>query len=171
VGGPSTRITTAGPSPRNQAALDIWEWDGSPWQQTTSSASTGTVSLGVAYDEKTAALYLFSLTGTAFSASRWNGTAVTEPRQLVSLGSNPGGFLFYARTCDLTGATSDPQTWRWDGATWTRVTGTQPPLRLNAAMAYDRDRNRVVLYGGEVAANTPDLADTWEFDGTAWARR
>jgi hypothetical protein len=38
-------------------------------------------------------------------------------------------------------------------------------------MAYDRDRNRIVLYGGEVAAGTPDLADTWEFDGTAWARR
>jgi hypothetical protein len=201
-----TQRATTGPSPRVHATIafdrtrnrvvlfggfnattntelrDIWEWDGTAWQQSTSSASTGSVSLGVAYDEKTAALYLFSLTGTAFSAYRWNGTAVTaataattpcvpEPHQLVSLGSNPGGFLFYARTCDLSGATSDPQTWRWDGAAWTRVTGTQPPLRLNAAMAYDRDRNRVVLYGGEVAANTPDLADTWEFDGTAWARR
>jgi len=38
-------------------------------------------------------------------------------------------------------------------------------------MAYDRDRNRVVLYGGEVATGTPDLARTWEFDGTTWARR
>lgn len=156
-----TRIATAGPSPRTQAALaydavrqrvvlfggfdattntelrDIWEWDGTAWQQSTSSASTGTISLNVAYDEKTSALYLFSITGTALSAYRWNGSAVTgaaaattpcvpEPRQLVALGSNPGGFLFY---------------------------------------------NRVVLYGGEVAANTPDLADTWEFDGTAWARR
>ena len=49
---------------------------------------------------------------------------------------------------------------RWDGAAWTRVTGTQPSIRLNAAMAYDRDRNRVVLYGGDVETGTPDLADT-----------
>jgi hypothetical protein len=61
----------------NAELRDIWEWDGTAWQQSTSSASTGTVSLGVAYDEKTAALYLSSLTGTAFSAYRWNGTAVT----------------------------------------------------------------------------------------------
>jgi hypothetical protein len=201
-----TRIATAGPSPRNQAALtydatrqrvvlfggfnattntelrDIWEWDGTAWQQSTSSASTGTLSLKVAYDEKTSALYLFSITGTALSAYRWNGSAVTAAaaattpfvpaqRRFVALGSNPGGFLFYMRTCDLAGATSDPRTWRWDGTAWSRVPGTQPPLRFNAAMAYDRDRNQVVLYAGEVAANTPDLADTWEFDGTAWARR
>jgi hypothetical protein len=152
------------------------------WQQSTSSASTGTLSLKVAYDEKTSALYLFSITGTALSAYRWNGSAVTAAaaattpfvpaqRRFVALGSNPGGFLFYMRTCDLAGATSDPRTWRWDGTAWSRVPGTQPPLRFNAAMAYDRDRNQVVLYAGEVAANTPDLADTWEFDGTAWARR
>ena len=166
----------------NQELHDVWEWDGTSWQQSSSSVSTGTTSLGVAYDEKTSALYLFSITGTLFAAHRWNGTALTvasaatppcvpELRQFVALGSNPGGFLFYVRTCDLTGATTDPQTWRWDGAAWARVTGTQPPIRLNAAMAYDRDRNRVVLYGGEVATGTPDLADTWEFDGTAWARR
>jgi hypothetical protein len=76
----------------------------------------------------------------------------------------------YTHGC-IPGETVEPQTWRWDGTTWTRLTGTQPPLRYNAAMAFDRDRGRVVLFGGEVGAGTPDLSDTWEFDGTAWSRR
>jgi hypothetical protein len=46
-------------------------------QQSSSSASTGTISLNVAYDEKTRALYLCSITGTALSAGRWNRTTVT----------------------------------------------------------------------------------------------
>ena len=163
---------------------DIWEWDGTAWQQSTVSGPANTIARGVAYDEKTAALYLFSVaeSGGAMTARRWNGTTLTavaaaappcipfQP-QFTALGSNPGGFLLYVHSCDQSGTVILPQTWRWDGAAWTRVEGTQPPLRINAAMAYDRDRNRVVLYGGEVAAGTRDLADTWEFDGTTWARR
>jgi hypothetical protein len=38
-------------------------------------------------------------------------------------------------------------------------------------MAYDRARDRVVLFGGEIGAGVPDLADTWEFDGTTWTRK
>ena len=166
-----------------QELRDVWEWDGTSWQQTGSSSAAGTIARGTAYDERTSALYLFSVgsTGT-LSANRWNGTALTPAAaatppcapiqpQLVSLGSNPGGLLLYVHGCDPSGTAVEPQTWRWDGTTWTRVTGTQPPVRYNSAMAYDRDRGRVVLYGGEVAQGTPDLADTWEFDGTTWSRR
>ena len=163
---------------------DIWEWDGSAWQQSSISGPANSIALGVAYDEKASALYLYSMakSGGAPLASRWNGTALTAavaaaappcvpvPRQLSALGANPGGLLLYVHSCDQSG-TTDPQTWRWDGSAWTRIAGTQPPLRYNAAMAFDRDRGRVVLYGGEVAAGTPDLSDTWEFDGTAWTRR
>ena len=170
-----------GAFPNTTLPADTWGWGSTSWQQSSSSPSTGTTSPGVAYDEKTSALYLFSLTGAVFAAHRWNGTALTvaaaatppcvpESWQFVALGSNPGGVLFYVRTWGLRGAT-DPRTWRGDGAAWTRVTGMQPSIRLNAAMAYDRDWNRVVFCGGQVATGTPDLADTWEFDGTAWARR
>jgi hypothetical protein len=167
----------------NQELGDIWEWDGTSWQQSSVSGPANSIALGVAYDEKASALYLFSMPqgGAVLTASRWNGTTVTPataaappcvpvPRQLSALGASPGGFLLYVSSCDQAG-TANPQSWRWDGTAWTRLTGTQPALRYNAAMAYDRDRNRVVLYGGEVATGTPDLADTWEFDGTAWTRR
>jgi hypothetical protein len=169
----------------NQQELrDIWEWDGTAWQQSSVSGATNTIALGIAYDEKTSATYLYSMPqgGGTLTASRWNGTSLSAatgaappcvpvPRQFTALGSNPGGFLLYVHTCSQTGSPILPQSWRWDGVAWTQVAGTQPPLRYNAAIAYDRDRNRAVLYGGEVAAGTPDLADTWEFDGTTWSRR
>ena len=93
------------------------------------------------------------------------------PRQFTALGSNLGGFLIYVHSCDQAGGTVVPQSWRWDGATWTRVAGVQPPVRYSSALEYDRDRNRVVLYGGEVGAGMPDRSDTWEFDGTTWTQR
>jgi hypothetical protein len=168
----------------NQELRDIWEWDGTSWQQSSVSGPTNSIALGVAYDEKTAAMYVFSMAvgGGPPSAARWNGATLTAaaaaappcvpiPRQFAALGSTPGGFLYYVHSCDQSGTTILPQTWRFDGTTWTRVAGTQPSVRYNAAMAYDRDRSRVVLFGGEVAAGVPDLADTWEFDGTVWASR
>lgn len=170
--------------PSTNAELgDIWEWDGTAWQQSSLSGPANSIALGVAYDEKTSATYLFSMpkSGGPPVANRWTGTTVIPaataappcvpiPRQLSALGASPGGFLLYVHSCDQSG-TIDPQSWRWDGTAWTRLTGTQPSLRYNAAMAYDRDRNRVVLFGGEVATGTPDLADTWELDGTGWTRR
>ena len=63
--------------------------------------------------------------------------------------------------------------WAWDGSEWTRIdTPTTPPARGNAAMAYDRARDRVVLFGGNIYG--PDnekivaALDTWEFDGNDW---
>jgi hypothetical protein len=164
-----------------QELRDIWEWDGSSWTQASVSGPPNSIALGPVYDEKTAALYLYSVpqSGGAVTANRWNGSTLTvaasaappctpDRRQVTALGSNPGGLLFYSNGCSQVGTT--PQTWRWDGSVWTSVTGTQPSSRSNAALAYDRDRNRVVLYGGELQGS-PDLADTWEFDGTTWTRR
>jgi hypothetical protein len=166
-----------------QEMRDIWEWDGTSWQQTGSATPAGSIARGAAYDETTGALSLFSVGSTgALVADRWTGTALaaaaaaTPPcvpfqSQLASLGSNPGGLLLYIQGCDASGTAAEPQTWRWDGAAWTRVAGPQPPLRYNSAMAFDRDRGRVVLFGGEVGQGTPDRDDTWEFDGTAWTRK
>ncbi len=127
-------------------------------------------------------LYLFSVTpgSQMVLTDTWNGTSLTRltvpgpgcvpPHpQLVGLGPTRGGLLFYAGTCGASLTT--PETWRWDGSAWAKLTGAQPPFRTNAAMAYDRDRDRVVLFGGETTQGAPDLGDTWEFDGTTWTRR
>jgi hypothetical protein len=54
-------------------------------------------------------------------------------------------------------------TWEWDGgAAWrARLPASSPPAQLGHAMAYDRERGRVVLFGS---------GGTWEWDGNDWQR-
>lgn len=59
--------------------------------------------------------------------------------------------------------------WAWDGLTWTSMSpGDRPQQRVNASMAWDSARQRLVLFGGTTAINHPHFSDTWEFDGVAW---
>jgi len=62
-------------------------------------------------------------------------------------------------------------TWTWDGATWTRLSpSTSPPLRAEAAMAYDAAHQSVVLFGGVSGRQGTLVNDTWIWDGSRWAR-
>lgn len=54
-------------------------------------------------------------------------------------------------------------TWEWDGSTWTLMATTGPPGRISHAMAYDSQRGRTVLFGGD-----PITSDTWEWNGSTW---
>jgi hypothetical protein len=45
-----------------------------------------------------------------------------------------------------------------------------PPTRYSHALAYDRDRHRVVLFGGGGASGT-FFQDTWEWDGLTWENK
>ena len=60
----------------------------------------------------------------------------------------------------------------WDGSRWQPLStdARLPPPRLRAAMAYDRARERLVLFGGDGGRLT-ELRDTWEWDGAAWVER
>lgn len=63
--------------------------------------------------------------------------------------------------------------WAWQDGNWQQLdAGNAPPVRQHADLAYDRARDRVILFGGyRVAANGRDiepLYDTWEFDGQSW---
>jgi cysteine-rich repeat protein len=61
-------------------------------------------------------------------------------------------------------------TWLWTGADWIKAhPKTSPEPRYAAAMTYDTQRQRVVLFGGETTAGM--VSDTWEFDGQDWILR
>src|SRR5450432_3097305 len=62
-------------------------------------------------------------------------------------------------------------TWEWDGTTWTQVATSGPQARSSHGMAYDRKRDKVVLFGGGITFVRPFLNDTWEWDGAAWSQR
>jgi hypothetical protein len=68
------------------------------------------------------------------------------------------------------------ETWAWNGADWRRRVPPDPEgdgnpgPRKHTALASDAARARVVLVGGE-DPYWDRLADTWEWDGSSWARR
>lgn len=66
-------------------------------------------------------------------------------------------------------AASQLETWLYDGVGWTSITTGAPSYRAGHVMAYDRVRQRIVLFGGVDAGNQA-LGDTWLWDGTAWSQ-
>lgn len=76
-------------------------------------------------------------------------------------------------SADAEGAGAIPieygDTWEWDGARWRDVTPAtgSPPARHAHQMAYDAISGHVLLFGGLNNVSNM-LADTWEWDGTAW---
>ena len=51
-------------------------------------------------------------------------------------------------------------TWSWDGRFWTQRQDIGSPTRSSHRLAYDSDRDRVVLFGGRF--QSVSAADTWE---------
>lgn len=60
-------------------------------------------------------------------------------------------------------------TWEWDGENWTQVEDIGPSARKWFAAAYDRNRKRLVLFGGLTASGAAS-GETWEWDGQDWTQ-
>jgi hypothetical protein len=58
-------------------------------------------------------------------------------------------------------------TWEWDGKKWKKLADTGPLPRAMGYMAYDKKRDKVVLFGGRRGWPN-DVNDTWEWDGREW---
>lgn len=120
---------------------------------------------------------------SARCANRWAATSIPG-RELHALAWDPSlqqVLLFGGSSSGVAiqtnGATGEPsdETWTWDGARWVeRLPVTAPSARLGHAMAIDRMRERVVLFGGLAPPTPPSIAsvrtlsDTWEWDGSTW---
>jgi cysteine-rich repeat protein len=61
------------------------------------------------------------------------------------------------------------RTWVRHHTTWRLAATTGPGPRIDAGIAYDPIRKRVVLFGGFAAQDVD--RETWEWDGHAWSRR
>lgn len=63
--------------------------------------------------------------------------------------------------------------WAWNGSAWRCMPGTGPVGRMDAHLAWDESRDRLVLFGGRQLTRDRQsifLRDTWEWDGAAWTR-
>jgi len=59
-------------------------------------------------------------------------------------------------------------TWEWNGSEWKLLSTEGPPARTNHTLAYDKERDRVVLFGGMDSGET--MEDLWEWDGKKWTQ-
>jgi hypothetical protein len=152
-------------------------------------ASGGSISAtsegyAMAYDDARGRLVLFRGRGyTSGDTWEWNGSVWLQRSPPTSPPARSSHAMVYdsarKRVVLFGGWNADPRplpladTWEWDGNTWIeRTPPATPPARGNHAMAYDRARGRVVLFGGyDLYGSDQVLADTWEWDGSTWKKR
>lgn len=99
-------------------------------------------------------------------------TAYTPPRKdghcLVYDSVNMVSVMFAGYASDASG----PPLYLYDGIDWYQIqpSGDWPSPRSDFGMAYDAERNVVVVFGGFQGG--PDyLGDTWEWDGEQWEEK
>lgn len=167
-------------------STDTWEWNGQQWMVAATTGPPGSSLTGPPnvfpngfYLAPSNAVYLAGrgklvmLVGSGLSASsnsseiwEWSGSAWSV------VGTGPGGTMPMAVAA--VGADEllifdggSGVTYLWNGTTTTQVATTGPGRRDYAAIASDAARHRVLLFGGQRGGAT--FADTWLWDGGAWA--
>ncbi len=170
---------------------DVWEWDGASWTSMPAASEArpgGRLNHAMVFDAVRQRVLVaggqtspFELTNELWSwdGARWAELKPPSGRPVPPARRNP--LLVFDHHRDrlvlyggLSPAVEDlADTWEWDGQAWELV--ARPPTpgpapRVDHALASDADRRRVVLFGGQ--EKPPEaLADTWEWDGLAWAAK
>ncbi|MBL8939949.1 MAG: hypothetical protein JNM69_35670 [Archangium sp.] len=172
----------------NGAAARTTRWNGFTATITTTDPTPGRLGQAAAYNPATSAVMLFGGARPPISADpvlrsysdlwQWTGTAWTS---VGNIGVSPGrseAALAYDpirnQVVVFGGITTTGSflgdTWVWNGtlSPASLVTGTSPPARSQAAITWDPDAQRVVLYGGRASLGVA-YADLWAWDGSTWS--
>jgi hypothetical protein len=153
---------------------DTWEWDGDEWTQVADTGPPARSGHAMCFDAPAARTVLFG-GSSASDTWTWNGTDWTSLNDVGPAPCEGTGLVFTGASTILFGGI-DPAatpaelfglTWELADADWTERQDMGPASRFGHAMAYDRARGRVVLFGGNGAlpatATAANLfADTWE---------
>jgi len=166
---------------------DTWEWDGATWTRRDARGIEAFPS-SMTYDDRRGQVVMVAVDATSppdgerpsamwgWTGDAWArisdrfGDPALSPSQPMT--SDPDGLLL------LDGAMHKGNTaitWLWRNERWTRSGAAAPlPQRVSHAMAFDRRRNRVVLFGGHAGfmpgRSGEMFGDTWEWTGAAWER-
>jgi hypothetical protein len=176
------RVVLFGGVHRDEVSLlerlnDTWEWDGESWTQVEATGPSPRNGHVMAYDGYRNRVVLFGglavgddgATRYANDTWEWDGELWTQvadtgpsPRRDAAISSNGRAVVI------LHGGIGDDNmadTWQWVGGNWSKVQEMGPSARLGHGLAYDSHRQKIVLFGGEVAVAGPDheyFGDTWE---------
>jgi hypothetical protein len=166
-------LSRSGPGYVTDFSGQTWEWDGTAWALRSSAGPSPRAGHAMAYDAARGVVVLFG-GGDALALNsqtwEWDGAAWMQRSSTMSPPARVFSVMAYDSRRQVTvlfGGEDygNPQTffndtWQWDGQEWIRRAVGGPAARAFGAMAYDSDRDRLVLYGGHANALVP-LADTW----------
>jgi hypothetical protein len=159
---------------------DSWTWNGTTWSRVATTGPSPRRLPSLVYDSRRQRVVLFGgqvgltlLRDTwEWDGSTWTQRSTTGPEarihQVAGYDRQRGKVVLYG------GAAVNDQplrdTWEWDGTTWTQV-ANQGVDRIANAMAFDQQRNQMLLLGVDVVplSGRPNRTDLWSFSGTAWS--
>jgi hypothetical protein len=184
---------------------DTWEWNGELWTQVADTGPPPSYLGAMAYDAERNCIVLFGGRDSSMDSLRdtweWNGELWTQVADTGPPARTSHAMAFDASRKEIVlyggysppptgGAFSD--TWAWNGADWTQKEDVGPGARYGHSMAFDDQRSRVTMFGGETEVEVlvqpgdtgidtgligkPSYVfeempqgDTWEWDGWKWA--
>lgn len=162
---------------------DTWEWDGKRWVEMRVTGPSPRNGAAQVYDSVRGKTVLFGgSTREAVSGETWewdgrewkeNRAALTEGRFNCVMAYD-GARRKVIRFGGRYAGQPYGDTWEYDGEGWKRLRSTGPAARNHTAMAYEPKRGKVILFGGHDFGThewVNIFGDTWEWDGTAWARK
>jgi cysteine-rich repeat protein len=166
----------------SQFGGQTWEFDGIVWSLLPINSPAQLFSSTMVYDARRKVMVMLGRPPSSdvnqtweFDGVRWvQSRAELLQRQGFSMAYDPtraktvvfGGF----RSADV--GQKMPiylnEVWEYNGDVWMQNAASPPPIRSNAAMAFDENTQKIVIFGGREGNNT--LNDTWEFDGESWTQ-
>lgn len=182
-------VIGAAGDPREATRDAVWSWNGTRWEPVAAAGPPGRVNAAAAYHSRgnfavvaggarKRADDTWGVVADSWVSSRdgWRPVGDVPARDHHSMSEDADGrvVLFGGIPADR-GAAWPNDTWRLEGERWTRVATDGPPARGRAALAFDRARNHVVLFGGASASSGPAdpqrfLGDTWVWNGHGWRK-
>jgi hypothetical protein len=152
---------------------NTWQWDGEGWVQQDDmgpqlerpamafdSGRQRVVALGIHYPNPKSSPIGVPQTWE-WNSSEWTQVADTGPKRSSRLAYHALG----QRIVAVEPGSETMNTWDFDGAAWTQIADVGPSPRDLFDIAYDRQHDSLVLFGGLA---TVSLGDTWAWDGHVW---
>jgi hypothetical protein len=162
------------PGRDNKFFNDTWAWDGTEWTQIDDTGPPARIYPTMVFDGSRECLVLFGgwATEPKWLGDTWETVMAGGWVKLQDMGplSMADPKMAYTEKHTVLfgypeGAGGAGHTWEWDGGLWTQRQDIGPPTRAGYDLAYDNQRERVVLFGGLATGHGSSLSglnDTWE---------
>lgn len=161
----------------------LWSWNGAVWSQLVALNNGPEAVSELVFDSGrgVAVIYTSPAAQTPGHTWEWNGTFLmrvstngppSRMRAGMAYDSRRGRTVLFGGNFPVEGIEAS-YTWEWDGFNWTVVADPfhSPERRRGCAMAYDAERQVVVMFGGSAGTTqgSPTFRETWTWNGTTWA--